>query len=280
MVTRMSESTDDITTEAAGEETYLTEAFASIASIYRYPVKGLTPERLDLVELAAGAFFPGDRLYAIENGTSGFDPLAPEFQPKIKFLMLMRNERLAALDAKYDDAATTLRIHQDGEEVVSGDLSTEAGREAIEGFFQRYMRYELRGAPRVLTAPDAFRFVDSPRGFVSLINLASCRALAEEVGMPVDPLRFRGNLMLDGLEPWEEFDLVGHTIAIGNTARLKVSSRIFRCAATNVDPATAKRNLDIPGTLMRGHGHTDCGIYAEVVTGGLIAEGDQVRLMR
>ena len=279
----MSESTenDDLFTPAgaaSAEAPAVAVSFAGIQSIYRYPVKGLTPERLEVVELEEGAYFPGDRLYAIENGPSGFDPLAPAFQPKIKFLMLMRNERLAALDAHYIDATHELVIEQEAAEVVRGRLDTPEGREAIELFFQRFSRYELRGAPRVLGAPDGFRFVDTTEGYISLINVASCRALGEIIGQPVDPLRFRANLYLDGMEPWEEFDLVGHTIEIGNHVRLKVTQRIFRCAATNVDPVTARRDLDVPGTLMRSFGHTDCGIFAEIVEGGLIAQGDEVRL--
>ncbi|MBS9478269.1 MOSC domain-containing protein [Ancylobacter radicis] len=275
----MNESTEDAGFPA--DETPALAApitFANIAAIYRYPVKGLTPEKLEVVELEEGRYFPGDRLFAIENGPSGFIPEAPSFQPKIKFLMLMRNERLAALDARFEDATSELVIRHEGTEAVRGDLRTAEGRAAIEGFFQRYSRYELRGAPKVLAAPEGFRFVDTTEGFVSLINLASCRALGEIIGQEVDPLRFRGNLYLDGLEPWEEFDLVGQTIDVGNHVRLKITQRIFRCAATNVDPVTAKRDMDVPGTLMRHLGHTDCGIFAEVVRGGLLTEGDSLRI--
>ncbi|WP_018387396.1 MOSC domain-containing protein [Ancylobacter sp. FA202] len=274
----MSESTDDAELFTTAEDAAKSLAFASIQSIYRYPVKGLTPERLELVELMAGKYFPGDRLFAIENGPSGFIAEAPAFQPKIKFLMLMRNERLAALEARFDDATAELVIRLDGAEVARGTLDTAEGREVIEAFFQRYSRYELRGAPRVLAAPPEFRFVDTTEGYVSLINLASCRALGDIIGQPVDPLRFRGNLYLDGMEPWEEFDLVGHTIEVGSHVRLKITQRIFRCAATNVDPVTAKRDMDVPGTLMRTFGHTDCGIFAEIEQGGLIADGDSVRI--
>lgn len=274
----MSESTDTADLFSPAEASGEPVSFASIASIYRYPVKGLTPERVELVELEAGAYFPGDRLFAIENGPSGFIPEVPAFQPKIKFLMLMRNERLAALAASYDETSTELVIRHEGEEVARGRLDTPEGRGTIEEFFQRYSRYELRGEPRVLAAPKGFRFVDTTEGYISLINLASCRALGEIIGQPVDPLRFRANFYLEGMEAWEEFDLVGHTIEIGNQVRLKVTERIFRCAATNVDPATAKRDMDVPGTLMRSFGHTDCGIFASVEQGGLIAEGDSVRI--
>ena len=244
-----------------------------VASLYRYPVKGLSAERLSRAELVKGCCFPADRLYALENGPSGFDPQAPQHQPKIKFLMLMRNEALARLTTRYDDATTTLTIGEGGREAARGDLSTHAGRLAIEAFFRRFMAQELRGAPKLLAAPDGFRFTDSRRGFVSIINLASVQAIEEVVGAPVDPLRFRGNIHVEGLTPWAEFDLLGKVIESPSGLRLKVTQRIERCAATNVDPATGLRDLDIPRTLMRRLGHMDCGVYAEVVSGGVISEG-------
>jgi uncharacterized protein len=245
-----------------------------IASLQRYPVKGLSPEPLDAANLARGDYFPGDRLFAVENGPAGFDPTDPQHQPKIKFLMLMKNESLARLTTRYLDETTTLVIEEGGREVARGDLSTREGRLAIEAFLRRFMPGELRGPPKVLSAPEGFRFTDSRRGFVSLINLASVRALEEVVGAPVDPLRFRGNIHLEGLDPWAEFDLVGQVLATPSGVRLKVTKRIERCAATNVDPTTGLRDLQIPRSLMQAYGHFDCGIYAEVLAGGRIDRGD------
>lgn len=248
----------------------------SIASLQRYPVKGLSPDPLERVALAKGDYFPGDRLFAVENGSAGFDPAQPQHQPKIKFLMLMRNESLARLRTRYLDAITTLFIEDGGREVARGDLSTRQGRLAIEAFLRRFMPRELRGPPKVLTAPEGFRFTDSRRGYVSLINLASVRELENVVGQPVDPLRFRGNVHLEGLGPWAEFELVGQVLAAPSGTRLKVTKRIERCAATNVDPVTGIRDLEIPRSLMKAYGHFDCGIYAEVLEGGSLAPGDSL----
>jgi uncharacterized protein YcbX len=247
-----------------------------IASLYRYPVKGLSPERLCRAELRGGGHFPGDRLFAIENGPSGFDAVAPEHQPKIKFLMLMKNESLARLSTRYDETTTTLVVSEGGREVARGDLATREGRLAIEAFVRRFVPHELRGAPKVLTAPENYRFTDSRRGFVSLINLASVQDLEDAVGAPVDPLRFRGNLHLDGLAPWAEFELVGQVLTTASGLRLRVTKRIERCAATNVDPATGLRDLQIPKALMRAYGHFDCGVYGEVLADGAIAEGEHL----
>jgi uncharacterized protein len=242
-----------------------------IASLQRYPVKGLSPETLNEATLARGGYFPGDRLFAIENGPAGFDAANPQHQPKLKFLMLMRNETLARLRTRYLDAITTLFIEEGGREVARGDLSSREGRLAIEAFFRRFMPKELRGPPKVLTAPEGFRFTDSRRGYVSLINLASVRALETVTGAAVDPLRFRGNIHIEGLEPWAELDLVGQVLTTASGVRLKVTKRIERCAATNVDPDTGIRDLEIPKSLMKAYGHFDCGIYAEVLSGGSIA---------
>jgi uncharacterized protein YcbX len=249
---------------------------AKVHAIYRYPVKGLSPEPLARAQLAVGATVPADRLYAIENGPSGFDPAAPKYLPKLHYLMLMRNERLARLRTRYDDASRTLVVDSDGREAARGDLGTPEGRGRIEKFFAAFCADELRGPPKLLHAPG-HSFSDVAKKVVSIINLASVAAVETAVGAPVDPLRFRGNVYVTGWPAWREFDLLGETIAMGKTARLKIVKRIVRCAATNVDPATGIRDLAIPDMLLRSFGHADCGVYGEVVAGGEVSNGDAVR---
>jgi len=246
-----------------------------IHAIYRYPVKGLSPEPLERTELALHETLPGDRLYAIENGPSGFDPAAPRHQPKQRYLMLMRNERLARLRTRFDQASHTLAVEAQGREAARGDLRTPEGRAAIERFFAVFCADELRGAPKVLHAPG-FSFSDVARKVVSIINLASVAAVEGAVGRPVHPLRFRGNVYVTGWPAWHEFDLVGQEIEVGKRARLKIIKPIVRCAATNVDPDTGMRDLSIPETLLRSFGHADCGVYGEVVEAGDIARGDDL----
>jgi hypothetical protein len=244
----------------------------TIDAIYRYPVKGLSPERIERVHLAVRETLPGDRAYAIENGPTGFDPAAPKYQPKSQYLELMRNERLALLRTRFEEANHTLVIDYNGGEAARGDLQRPEGRAAIERFFADFCADELRGPPKVLYAPG-FSFSDVAKKVVSIINLASVAAVENAVGAPVDPLRFRGNVYVSGWPAWREFDLLGQEIALGG-ARLKVVKRIVRCAATNVDPVTAARDLAIPQTLLQRFGHADCGVYAEVVGAGDVANGD------
>src|SRR5882724_2789001 len=241
---------------------------ARIASLYRYPVKGLTPEPMPRVALEIGQTLPADRRYAIENGPSGFDPAAPAWLHKSHYLMLMRNERLAGLQTHYEDESHLLIIRRDGEVAARGDLETAEGRAAIEAFFAANFTSELKGPPKVLSG-GGHSFSDVAKKVVSIINLGSLRAIENMVGLPVHPLRFRANLYVEGWPAWREFDLLGETLAIGDS-RLKVVKRINRCAAINVDPDTAARDLQIPQALMRRLGHSECGIYAEVIRGGTI----------
>jgi len=256
-------------------------ADALLRDFYRYPVKGLSPQSLARTTLAPGRTIAADRLYAIENGPIGFDPANPVHFPKQRFLMLMRNEQLAALRTYYDEASHTLTITKDGAEAARGDLRTPEGRATIEAFFASYCADELRGSPKVLSGESAgdspFSFSDVAKKVVSIINLASVADVETMTGAAVDPLRFRGNLYVSGWPAWHEFDLLDRELKVGNDVRLKVVKRIMRCAATNVDPATGIRDLTIPQTLQQNLGHADCGIYAEVIEGGEIKPGDTIR---
>jgi uncharacterized protein YcbX len=249
---------------------------AAVASIYRYPIKGLTPERLPRATLQAGQTFPGDRVWAIENGPIGFDPAAPKFFLKTKFLMLVLHERLATLRTRYDEASHVLSIVSGGVEAARGDLRHADGRSAIERFFASHFAQDLKGPPRLLASPN-HSFCNVPEKVVSIINLASVGDLQQNIGQPVDPLRFRANFYVSGWPAWHEFALLGQTLAIGG-ARLKIVKRTVRCPATDVDPQTGARDREIPRSLMRNYGHADCGVYAEVIDGGTIAEGDAIRI--
>lgn len=246
-------------------------------ALYRYPVKGLTGEALESATLTVDETLPFDRAYAIENGPGPFEPARPAHLPKIHFLMLMRNEQLAALECHFDDANHTLSIAHEGQEKARGDLRTATGRTAIEDFFVRYMpEASLRGRPRVVSAPG-HSFSDVKEKCLHIVNLESVRALSTIIGSEVDPMRFRANVLIDGTPAWSEFDHIGKQLKLGS-AVAEVFERTERCAATTVNPATAARDLKIPSVLSRTLGHTDFGVYARVIGGGPIAVGDAISL--
>ena len=137
---------------------------AQLASIYRYPVKGLTPEPLARAELKPGQTLLADRRYAIENGPSGFDPAAPAWMSKAYFLMLMRDEWLAGLNTHFDDASHTLTIRHNGKVAAQGNLETAEGRAAIETFIATDLCRPDQGPAQGAVGPRPQFFRCRPQG--------------------------------------------------------------------------------------------------------------------
>lgn len=255
----------------------------SVVRICRYPVKGLSAEDLERVMLTAGQSLPQDRRFALAHAATHFDPTRPAWLPKTSFLQLMRNEKLAQLQTRFDEESGYFTIERDGQMLLKAEITDPSQQESISEFFADFLRDSVTGTPRIVEAPghsfsDATQKPNSTTyQYVSVVNLASVRALEQAVRVPVDPIRFRANLYIDGLPAWMEFDWVGSEITFGQ-ARLHIVSRIVRCTATTVDPTTAERNLNVLTHLQQSFGHVDMGIYGEVIGSGEIVNGDTVRV--
>jgi uncharacterized protein YcbX len=250
------------------------ELAGRVTSLWRHPVKGFTPERLSEVVLTEGAHFPGDRMFAIEDGPSGFDPAAPVHISKTRFTVLARLPKVAAIRTRYDEATGVLTASHPDFGDVQAQMNEAEGRDALAAWVAQVLGEDARGTLKVLPAPDGHRFMDSRSGFVSIINLASLRDLEARTGRAIDPLRFRGNILVDGWPAWSEHMLAGKTVTLGGAA-LKGIKPVTRCAATHVDPVTAEADMNLTAALYQNYGHTDCGLYAEVMAGGRISPGDE-----
>lgn len=247
-----------------------------VAAIFRHPVKGFTPEPLNQVELVPGEGFPHDRAWAVENGPSGFDPDAPAFTPKQKFTVLAAIPKLAAVRTRLDDATGVMTADAPGAAPFAGRLEETEARDRFAAWLTAVMDPDdLRGPLKVMEARGAFRFTDHPLGQVSIINMASVRDLSARMGVEIDPLRFRGNLYVEGWPAWAENEWTGRELMVG-WAKAKVFKPIVRCAAIDVDPATAIRDLEVVKALYDNYGHMFCGIYIQMTTTGRVALGDAV----
>jgi uncharacterized protein YcbX len=245
----------------------------TVDSLRRYPVKGFTPEPIDEADLEAGRHFPGDRLFAVEDGPSGFDPDAPAHLSKMNFTVLARLPGLAAVRTRYDAATGVLTASHPEQGGVETDLGSEDGRAAFAAWLQPIVGDDARGALKVLAAPGSHRFMDAREGFVSIINLESVRDLERRVGRTLDPARFRANVYVDGWPAWAERGLAGADLTLG-AARLRGLKPIGRCTATHVDPVAAEVDVDLVAALHEQFGRADCGLYAEVTTSGRVRPGD------
>ncbi|CAG4903779.1 unnamed protein product [Acidocella sp. C78] len=248
-----------------------------VDQLFRYPVKGLSAERLAAAELEVGRAIAWDRAFALAQGDCGFDPAAPAWRPKAEFLCLARNHEAIGIDCRFDDATGMLTlIAPDGAALDASPL-TGAGRDALAAFLAAALPAAMRGTPRFHHVAG-HSFSDHREQVISLIGLASLRALEAAAGAPRHGLRFRANVYFEGAEPWAELGWVGRTLAIGG-AELRVTARIDRCAATTINPETRVRDANPVKELMTHFGHVDCGIYAEVVRPGRIAPGDALFLL-
>jgi len=253
---------------------------AQITELYRYPVKGLSAEKLERAALAVGECLPHDRRFAIALGTTEFDAAQPQWLAKTHFIMLMRDASLARLATRFDPQTGVLTIVEAERVLLQAPLVEAKGQREIAAFFDDFLGGAVAGPLRVVEA-TGHAFGDArpkPNAatdkYVSLINLASIRDLAARLGRAVEPLRFRANVYFDGLPAWDEqgWTKPEREITVGS-ARLRVIAPITRCAATEVNPASAERDIKMVTELMRHYGHNIMGIYAEVIGAGDIAVG-------
>ena len=245
----------------------------TLRALYRHPVKGFTPEPMTEVALSPGVGFPFDRVWAVENGPSGFDPAAPAFIPKQKFTVLASLPRVAAATTRYDEAGGVLHASAQGLAPFAGQLDAAEGRQAFAEWMGVLLGDEAKGPLKVIKAPDHHRFTDHPQGQVSVVNLASVRDLAQRMGAEIDPLRFRANLYVDGWPAWIENEWTGGGFQLGGVEACMLKP-IVRCAATHVNLNTAERDLEVTKALFDHYGHMHCGIYLQVTSPGRLALGD------
>jgi hypothetical protein len=250
-----------------------------ITALSRHPIKGFTPEALETVHLDAGGHFPCDRIYTVEDGPSGFDPGAPAHISKTRFAVLAKIPALVRARTHYDDTTGQLSVVTQGRPPFLGKLTTAQGRAAFASWLEGFLKDEapdaVYGPLKVLVSPGRHRFMDSSKGFVSVLNLNSVRDLECRLGRAVDPARFRANVLVDGWPAWSEYGREpGVPLRLGG-AELHLLADIDRCAATHVDPRTGVKDIDMVPELFAHYGHVCCGVYAQVSASGLIAMGNQ-----
>jgi len=253
-----------------------------ITDLYRYPIKGLTAEALETVRLSVEHGISGDRMVAIARDADALPATTVEGLPKNHFLMLMRDEALALLDCQFNQEANEIVIRKEGAVVMTGSIDRETDRSRIEKFFRDHLK-DSSLDPKIVHSQE-YRFTDISRisdakmRAISLINVNSVKALEDATTKKIDLRRFRANVYFDGVPAWEELNWVDQTITIGD-ARAKVAMPTARCAATQVNPDTGERDINIPKLIRQHFGHYHMGIYAEVNRPGTASIGDQTVLL-
>ncbi len=248
----------------------------SVKHIFCHPVKGVGRVALETSGLIKGQTMPGDRVFAITHKVSKFDAVAAKWVSCNNFIRGAKAPELQAISiSKYDpDAAMVLR-HPDHPpfRFNPNDITEHA---AFINWVAQFVP-DNRAQPAALVSVDR-GMTDSNFASISVLNMASLAALSEQAGRPMAPERFRGNIWLEGMNPWEERDWIGKTLRIG-TAHVIMREHIGRCRATTVDPQTGIQDVNTLGILEKNWGHTDFGIYAEVIKSGDLDLHDKAEIL-
>ena len=247
-----------------------------IHELWHFPVKGFGGNQVPLAKLQQGGYFPNDRRFAMSIGSEKTAAASEgTWFRKAHFLQLMSHDLLAEYSCRYDDAANPkLELLHHGVTCLSIDPAEPNDCQRFEDFFFTLLGSKLRGKPRLMTMKHQ-AYSDQSTALISIASKASLDAFAKATNTKPDSRRFRINIIIDGGAPFAEEALIGKTLRCGD-ALLLVKEPVGRCAAINVDPATAKRNPDDYVRFMKAHfGHSNLGIFAEAINGGIIRLGDR-----
>lgn len=248
----------------------------TLAEIYRHPVKSLGEEALEQVTLEPGRPLPWDRAWAVGHAGTGWRPGRSPWADGGNWVNQTNVPRLAQVGVSFDEATRRLVLQHPDRPELSVSPDEPGGAERIADWVAPLAESTIKVGPYHLCRADGEAFTDFQETHVSIGSVSSRRALEELAGRPMEPIRFRMNLWLEGLPPWADLELVGQEIEIGD-ARLRVISRDRRCNATAASPATGTRDVQVPALLHQHLGHMDFGVYAQVVRGGTIRRGDPAR---
>jgi uncharacterized protein len=248
---------------------------ARVSALWRHPIKGHGVEAVPAVALAAAATMPWDRVWAIAHEAAKVAPGARDWAACMNFSRGAKSPLLMAIRAEVDEAAGRVRLTHPRQEPIEVDPDDPDDAARLVAWVTP-LADPGRARPAFVVRA-ARGMTDSAWPSVSVLNPASLAALGERLGKRLAMERFRGNLWLEGLAPFGEFELVGREIRVGE-AVLAVREPITRCVATSVDPDTGVSDADTLGGLDAGWGHRDFGVYAEVTRGGRVAVGDRATL--
>lgn len=256
----------------------------NVAALYRYPVKGFTPEVCETLTVLDNGRIAGDRVLGLRFASTE----APDdaWSTKQGMLVLMNTPGLARLNVRFDEAAGTISFRLDGVVVVESGLD-DAGRRriaaALAGFALAEPVNPLVGHPerlplRVIGDGVTPRFHDNEQGEVTMHGRGSLRSLDAALGeVALSERRFRSNIAVEGLEPWEEYEWIGRHVRIG-AVEFEVARAKVRCLATQANPETGSRDLPVLTTLTHAFGREQptFAVALEAVNGGVLHLGDQV----
>ena len=264
---------------------FIIGSIVHVVALYRYPVKGFTPEVCDSLTVLEEGRIAGDRVLGFRFAGSPLPPNA--WSRKYDYSVLANTPGLACLEVRFDHGARRLRVMLDGETLADEPID-DAGRRRIAAAVERYVltldENPLAGHPERLPLEligDGVtpRYTDSERGEITIHRRESLAAVAQAIGEPaLDEVRFRSNIAIEGATAWAEQEWIGRGLRIGKV-EFEVVRPKTRCLATHANPQTGERDLAVMQTLVRSFGQSQPTFAVAMLPrgrGGEIRIGDRV----
>ena len=248
-----------------------------VREIWRHPIKSHGRERVAQVTLTRAAALPWDRRWAVAHERSRFAPERPEWQPCREFTRGAQSPALQAVQATTDEATGRLTLNHPDRPALTIDPDDPEDAARFVAWVRPLSNPERAAPARLVRAPDV-AMTDTDFQSVSLISLETHADVERALGHAISPLRWRGNILFDGVAPWAEMGWVGKRLRLG-AVEMEVVEPITRCMATTANPETGRRDADTLKALKTGFGHQECGIYARVTRGGALRAGDRLEVL-
>lgn len=243
-----------------------------VASLWRHPIKGYGREAIDKVVFAAGQSMPWDRVWAVAHEASNAEP--GEWAKCGNFGRAAKAPALMAVTAALDETSETITLSHPN--LPDLTFKPDDTPNALIDWTASLVSKD-RALPSHIMRLDGRGYTDSPFASVSLCNMASHKAIETHLGTELSIHRWRGNLWIDGLAPWEEMSWAGKIIRIGGCV-FKARELATRCMSTASNPDTGVRDADTLGALDH-FGHQEFSMLAEVIETGPVAVGDTVEVL-
>ena len=246
-----------------------------INQLYYSPVKSLSFSSVNKLEILNKIGIKFDRNFAftrdLDDNKINYLLQNPLERQIINFLSLKHLPKLNEYNFDFNNGVLDLKKNK---KVI---LSTNINDKQEISILCNKMQEIIPKVKRIRLLRDSINpFYDTmPSKTISLINLNSIKDFERKLSRKVEFQRFRGNIYIDGLNAWEERDLVNKTLIINNI-KFKVTKEIPRCVATNIKPNSSKINLSIPISLKQFYNHINLGIYLMPLNDGTIKSNDDI----
>ena len=258
----------------------------TISSINYCPVKSLSFQKINKCEIKKNVGIVGDRNFAFSKNLNLdevrlFEKNPDEREDKWNKILTLKNSPvLNKYNFYLKDNQLTLILRD--KKILTIDVNEENERQKLSNKISE-LESSLK-QPMILMNNETFPFFDTSLSkkinfinSVSLLNIKSINDFQKKIGMKIQSSIFRGNICIDGIEPWEERGWIGKIIEI-NKVPFKVKKNIPRCVAINLKPQTDDGSYDLLRLLKKNYNHFDMGVYLTALGNGEINIGNTINI--